>query len=180
VLQAQLLNELDDPLPEILAGRAQPATAAQAAALAERCGYHERRYVAAARLAAEAFVTDSKLAEDAATDPRYDAACWAALAAAGQGNDAATLGEAARARLRRQAHDWLRADLEQWTKTLGSSQPEGRNEVLRRMQHWQRDTDLAGVRDQAALAVLPEAEQRPWQQLWADVTALRDRAQKAP
>jgi hypothetical protein len=46
------------------------------------------------------------------------------------------------------------------------------------MQHWQRDPDLAGVRDKQALAALPEAQRRLWEQLWADVAALLDRAQK--
>jgi hypothetical protein len=40
------------------------------------------------------------------------------------------------------------------------------------LQHWQNDTDLAGVRDPAALAKMPEAERADWQKLWADVEAL--------
>jgi hypothetical protein len=43
-------------------------------------------------------------------------------------------------------------------------------------QHWQKDTDLSGVRDPAALAKLPEDERRQWQKLWDDVEALRQRA----
>src|SRR5262249_24326334 len=42
---------------------------------------------------------------------RYIAACSAALAAAGQGKDAATLSAAGRLRWRRQALSWLRAEL---------------------------------------------------------------------
>jgi WD40 repeat protein len=178
VLQAQLLGELEDKLPEVLAGRARPASAAEAADLAGRCGYHKRLYVAATRLYAEAFTADPRLTEDLGPGGRYDAACFAALAAAGQGNDAATLGQLEQARLRRQAHDWLRADLQHWTKTLQAGKPEGRSAVLQQMQHWQRDADLAGVRDRAALAALPEEERRSWEQLWADVAALRDRAQQ--
>ena len=44
------------------------------------------------------------------------------------------------------------------------------------LQHWQKDTDLAGVRDAQALAQLPEAERQEWQALWSDVTTLRKRA----
>jgi hypothetical protein len=40
------------------------------------------------------------------------------------------------------------------------------------MQHWQRDTDFAGIRDAAGLAKLPEAEQAEWRKLWADVAQL--------
>jgi hypothetical protein len=38
--------------------------------------------------------------------------------------------------------------------------------------HWQTDPDLAGVRDQALLAKLPEAERQEWAKLWAEVAAL--------
>jgi WD40 repeat protein len=179
VLQAQLLGELDDPLPDVLAGRAKPTSAAQAADLAGRCGYHKRLYVAAVRLYAEAFAADPRLAEDLLFGRRYDPACFAALAAAGQGNDAAALGQPDRARLRRQALDWLRAELQHWATTLQAGKPEDRNEVVQTMRHWQRDSDLAGVRDKKALAALPAAERHTWEQLWADVAALRDRAQQA-
>jgi hypothetical protein len=178
VLQAQLLNELDDPLSEVLAGRARPASAAQAAELALRCAYGKRRYAAAVRLYQEAFTADPRLPEDYTAGHRYDAACYAALAAAGQGNDAATLGQPVCARLRRRAHDWLRADLEHWTKTLQEGKPEGRNEVLQKMRQWQQDSDLVGVRDNQALAALPLEERRRWEQLWADIAAVLDRAQK--
>jgi hypothetical protein len=38
--------------------------------------------------------------------------------------------------------------------------------------HWQKDTDLAGMRDPAALRKLPAAEQVAWHKLWAQVDAL--------
>ena len=44
--------------------------------------------------------------------------------------------------------------------------------------HWQNDGDLAGIRDEAALAKLPEAERKEWQGLWGDVKALLERAQR--
>jgi WD40 repeat protein/tRNA A-37 threonylcarbamoyl transferase component Bud32 len=181
ILQAQLLNELVDPLPDILAGRAKPASAADAADLARRCGYHKRLYVAAVRLYAEAFAADSHLAEaeGVVVGRRYDSACFAALAAAGQGYDAAALGQAERTRLRRQALDWLRADLRHATKTLQAGNPKVREAVPQTIQRWQRDSDLAGVRNKQALAALPEAERHAWEQLWADVAALLDRARKA-
>ena len=43
--------------------------------------------------------------------------------------------------------------------------------------HWQIDGDLAGIRDEAALAKLLEAERKAWQRLWGDVKALLERAQ---
>jgi WD40 repeat protein len=180
VLQAQLLNELDDRLWEVAAGRVKPASAAQAAELAWQCGHFKKRYAAAARLYAEAFAADPKLAEDVSTRHRYYAACWAALAAARQGNDASTLGEAERIRLRQQAHEWLRADLAHWSKTLdGGAKADGRAQILREMGHWPWASDLASIRDRKALAGLPQAERLLWEQLWADVATLLDRARKA-
>jgi hypothetical protein len=44
------------------------------------------------------------------------------------------------------------------------------------MQHGQNDAALAGVRGDAALTKLPEAERQDWQQLWVNVEALRQRA----
>jgi hypothetical protein len=45
----------------------------------------------------------------------------------------------------------------------------GRRPAPRALQDWQRTPDLAGVRDPAALAQLPETERQPWRLLWADV-----------
>ncbi len=47
-----------------------------------------------------AFSDDPKLADDLSAGFRYDAACFAALAAAGQGEDAGKLDEKERTRLR--------------------------------------------------------------------------------
>ncbi len=37
--------------------------------------------------------------------------------------------------------------------------------------------DLAALRDEKALAALPEKERAAWQQLWADVAALRKKVE---
>ena len=129
------------------------------------------------RLYADAFAADPKAAGDLKASHRYNAACVASLAAAGQGEGAATLNDNERTRLRKQALDWLRADLALRTKQLESGQPADRAEFRRAMQHWQRDSDLAGLRDEAPLAKLPEAERKAWQALWGEVRALLMRAE---
>ena len=49
-----------------------------------------------------------------------------------------------------------------------------------KVRDWQQDRDLAGLRDAAALAKLL-AEERAFAQLWAEVEALRKRAEgRAP
>src|SRR5262249_48442588 len=137
----------------------------------------KRMHAAAARFSADAFAAEPKLADDLMAGHRYNAACYAALAAAGQGEDAARLDEKERARLRTQALDWLRADLALHTKRMQSGKPADRAAVQSAMKHWQKDTDLASVRDKDALDKLSDQEQKAFAQLWADVAALLMKAE---
>jgi hypothetical protein len=111
-----------------------------------------------------------------ATVFRTEAACFAALAAAGKGQDAAKLDDKERATLRRQALDWLKADLAALAKLLDKGAPKGRKLVQEGLRHWQKDPDLAGVRDKDALAKLPQDQRQAWGQLWAGVADLLKRA----
>ena len=77
--------------------------------------------------------------------------------------------DAAKAKLRGQALAWLRAELTAWTKLLESGPPQARPAIVRTLGQWLRDTDLAGIRDAAALARLPAEERKAFAQLWADV-----------
>jgi serine/threonine-protein kinase len=105
---------------------------------------------------------------------RFNAACAAALAGCGQGNDAATLDATERAHWREQAADWLRANL----MALHDAQKLGqRQQVVKTLAHWQNDPDLAGVRDAQSIAELPEAERRQLESLWAEVQRLLDESQ---
>src|SRR5205814_89708 len=76
-----------------------------------------------ARFYAEAFAAQPALADDLKVGHRYNAACYAALAAAGMGEDTARLDDKEKSRLRKQALDWLRADLTLWSKQLASDKP---------------------------------------------------------
>jgi tetratricopeptide (TPR) repeat protein len=161
------LVNLESKLPHILRGEAQPTGAAEQLELAELCEI-KKLYAAAVRFYAEFFVAQPKL--DVRADYRYNAACAAALAGCGQGNDAAQLDAAERARLRKQALNWLKADLAAWSQILD------RAAMQKTLRHWQQDADFAGVRGDA-LAKLPEAAERlAWQQLWADVEKMLSKA----
>jgi hypothetical protein len=59
-----------------------------------------------------------------------------------------------------------------YAKMAERDDPNAKEAVRQRLAHWQQDTDLATVRDQAALGKLPDDERRPWGQLWEDVAAL--------
>jgi tetratricopeptide (TPR) repeat protein len=173
VRDAQRLVELDRKLPAVLAGEAKPADASEGLSLAGLCQQaYRRRYVASARLYAEAFAANPVLAADRRAGHRYNAACAAALAAASQGTDAANLDAKERARLRRQALDWLRADLAVWAQEVDKGTPQARPQVQRTLRHWQRDPDLAGLSDPDALAKLPEAQRQACRDLWAKVDAV--------
>jgi tetratricopeptide (TPR) repeat protein len=162
---------LDKKLAAILKGKAQPADAAEQVSLGHLC-YINNQYADAARFFADAFAAQPALADDLPTSHRYDAACSAALAAAGQGKAADKMDDKERARLRKQSLDWLRADLALWSKQPENGTPDMRATVQKKLRHWQEDTDLASVRDAAALDKLPEAERAEWKKLWADVADL--------
>jgi hypothetical protein len=44
--------------------------------------------------------------------------------------------------------------------------------VSQTLQHWKTDTDLTGIRDEAALEALPEDQRKACRALWTDVDAL--------
>src|SRR5262249_43351501 len=170
VREAERLVILDGKLIKVIQGKAQPADTAERLALAELCQTPARRlYAAATRPYADASAAEPKLAEDLNTFNRYNAACAAALAASVQGQDAAQLGTEERARLRRQALDWLSADLRAWRSWLETDSAKAGPVAAQQFEHWQKDPDFAGVRGPQALARLPEAERTRWVQLWADV-----------
>jgi hypothetical protein len=169
--QAEQLSGLDDRLPAILDGKEQPRDADECLPLAQLCQMHRQRYAAAVRFYAEAFDAQPAWAEDLQAGHRYNAACAAALAGCGQGKDPPP-GDEARARLRRRALRWLRADLAAWRERLARGPAAVRATVVERLRHWRQDSDLGGVRDKGPLARLPAEERQEWQKLWADVKDL--------
>lgn len=179
VRQCQRLVELDGREQAVLRGEVQLASAAERNDYALLC-YCKKLYAASARLWAEAYAADPKLADDWKAGHRYNAACAAALAGCGRGKDADKLDTNERARLRRQALDWLRADLKAHQQEVENSADQAHWVVVRRMQHWLKDEDFAGLRGSASLARLPEAERGEWQKLWQEVETLRQRAAERP
>ena len=174
--RAQRWLELDGQLPDILAGKASPAGPTEQLELAAFCVSYKEHYRAAAGFFADAFRAEPKLAGDLNAQNRYHAACAAALAAAGRGRDAGRLPERVVLTLRRQALRWLRADLAAYTQLAGRDDPKLRQTIRQRLGHWQKDADLAPVRDAEALNKLPDHERDAWRRLWADVDALRRKA----
>jgi hypothetical protein len=65
-------------------------------------------------------------------------------------------------------------------KLLEPGSPQQRSYIVQALRHWQKNTALAGIRDEAVLAKLPEDERTAFTQLWADVAALLAKAEEKP
>jgi len=177
VRNAEQLARLDDRLSAVLQGQAQPKDAAEALGFAQLCKNYRKEYAAAGHFYSEVFASQAALIRDPKAGHRYNAACCAALAGRGQGQDARLLPDKVQARLRRQALIWLQADLQAWRRLLEKGSPQTLLVLVKTLRQWQVDPDFAGVRGRGGLEVLPEDERAAWQQLWADVAELLRRAQ---
>ena len=106
------------------------------------------------------------------TRDRFHAACVAALAGNGLGEDAAKLTDQERTVLRKKSLESLRADRDAWAKLIKQGESGDPKVAVHSLSGWLENEELACVRTQAALAQLPEPERKEWQALWADVKAL--------
>jgi tetratricopeptide (TPR) repeat protein len=165
------LVQLDARLPAILKGREKPKDAMEQSEFASFC-VQKGLPAAAARLYREVVTARPEL-----TGLRFPAACAAALAGCGAG-DAAQLDDKERARWRAEALGWLRADVKMWRKALENKLPRTRKVAQGALEFWKGNTDLAGLREAAALARLPAAEREAWQKLWAEVEGLLQQARQ--
>ena len=166
--QARRVAGVERRFPAFMRGDAKPATLTERldfAHVAHTRGLHST----SARLWAEVFALEPKLANDPTNRLRHAATRCAALAGCGKGKEEPPLDEPSKSALRSQAREWLEADLAAWSKVWAAAQPRARSTVRQALQSWTTDADLAGVRDSDALARLPEAERAAWLKLWAEV-----------
>jgi serine/threonine-protein kinase len=195
VLRREAERLLLPNLPAFLEGKYQPKDNDERLALLGIC-LSRGLYAAAARLFADAFAADPKLADELTAeclrrtrgpeqpgDPievfnaacRYLAARCAALAGCGLGKDGAGLSAKERTRWRRQARAWLRADLAVWARMLEDGSESDRDLARKMLTWWQVEPDLAGLREPQALARLPAAERKDCLALWAEVRVVLKR-----
>jgi serine/threonine-protein kinase len=162
---------LEGRLAAVLAGRdeASPDDRCELAAMCIR----KERWADAVRLYSDAFAKEPRLMEPV-NSARYNAACAAILAAAQQSADRTDDREGVR--LRRQGLEWLRSELSAQETKLQSGSASARSEVESHLRHWQRDSDLASVRDESSLGKLPPDERFAWAALWSGVAAAMKRA----
>jgi Flp pilus assembly protein TadD len=169
------LLPVEADLPAALAGEGRPVSASTRRALAEWCLTHRRLTATAAGFYEASLAAEPSLADDLEVSHRFHAACAAALAACGVGEDATKLDDRRRETLRRLALGWLTAEYNARAERHRLGKPGDRTAAATAVRSWQHDEDLAGVRDGPALARLPRDERQAWQALWADVAALAAR-----
>jgi serine/threonine-protein kinase len=183
-------------LPAFLRGEYRPQDNDERLAFSGACQF-QGLYAAAARLYADAFEADPQLAgrlttecryrtlreefpeddrmEPLETECRYLAARCAALAGAGLAKDGAKLSAAERAHWRRQARQWLRADLAQWAGTLDSGSEPDRNLAKKMLTRWRVEPDLAALLESNEPDELSADERKDDLELWRDVGAVLKR-----
>ncbi len=147
---------------DALRGEARVTSGVDLLALARLCSALNED-LAAARYFRDAFRADPALAANPRTSARCDAARAAVRAVLRGEGDAGW---------RRQALDWLRADLTFWEKHHAQNTERARGEARLQLSRWQREPDFAGVRGPAALGRLPEEERSAWGTFWGAVARL--------
>jgi serine/threonine-protein kinase len=190
ILRREAEARIVPDLPALLRGEAQPRDNDERLVLTAASQFRGD-YHTAARLYADAFAADGALeqeltaeclrraalgdqqpvgrVEQLATECRYPAARCAALTGCGAGNDGGRLSESERTLWRKQARDWLRADLAVWAKALVGGSRAARIHVRRMLTQWLTDPDLAGLREADALERLSADERHECLALWREV-----------
>jgi Tfp pilus assembly protein PilF len=174
VKEAQARVTLETRLPDALAGKYQPGSGGEWSDLARACRAR-KLHSAAVQCYLRAFEQTPTLLIDPQRGNRVLALRSAALASCGQGEQAPT-NPVERARLRRQALAWLRQEASRWESALQKATPEQQILVRRALEQLVRESDLAALRDDEALARLPASERAEWSKAWSEIEALSKRA----
>ncbi|HEY7308480.1 MAG TPA: protein kinase [Gemmataceae bacterium] len=114
------------------------------------------------------------------TGERYNAARAAALAGTNADKEATALTEPERAAWRKQALDWLRAELAALKKALEANPSQAAGSVYSWLSVWRMEVDLFALRDRLEGSRLPKDEQAAWTAFWSDVETLRQQAAFVP
>jgi serine/threonine-protein kinase len=156
-------RRLEPHLDDVFSGKRKLAGDPELAVAAQLC-YVKGRFADSVRLYRLLFTRQPGVADNLDGGVRYSAACTAARAGG--------------ADFRQQALTWLKADLAGWQTRLEKGEPQTDKTLAEWLGKWQREADLAGVRDESALAKLPAAERSAWQELWAEVAKVKEQAGK--
>jgi serine/threonine protein kinase/Tfp pilus assembly protein PilF len=187
---AERMAALDARFDAIRSGRELLAEASKSLEFADMCRL-TKRFAVSTRFYRDAFQAKPAMVDDLSQRHRLHAAIAAAQAGTNPkpDKDAAALDDAERARWRAQALAWLRAERDACAKIIEPTvavqpkpNPPAPTDVpklalaRKTLDILIHHRDLACIRDQANLKKLTADEQRNWQALWADVSALLKKA----
>ena len=175
IQECERLLSLDQKLPAVLKEEIQPATPQDWLDYIQVCQL-KKAYASQAKLWQRAFMAYSPPRNPSA-GYRFRAACAAAMAADGQGQDAGNLTADQKADLRKQVFQWLQTDVKEWTKRVEKGRPTFILASFKELSHLQTTTDLDGLREEKNLVSFSQAERQEWKKLWAEVERLRKQAQ---
>jgi hypothetical protein len=152
----------------VLAGEAQ-ISGSQYQPFVILCIKYLKRYGDGVKLIERALQDDPSLANDREERLRFRGAS-AALQACRNDPKAS---DKQRAEWRRQALEWLQAELESYRTTPGTSMDKqegpGTPSPRESVRGWLQDATLAGVREADLLTQLPTSEQHDWLEFWGEV-----------
>lgn len=175
IAEAERFAALEAKLPDMIGGNLASSDMVDKAAWGELCR-RKKLYVRAATFLAEA-IEQSSFTGRAGEQLRYDAACAAALAAGGHGEEGAELELTQRCRWARQSVDWLRANLNDYSNLIETQQVRDIAAMARSLRQWQTDPKLAAIREPEFGCMLPNEEQQMLRSFWEAVESLRKRAE---
>lgn len=169
---AQRLSPLEADLPQLLQSHKYPSDLVTQQAVGEWLTRYKNLPVAALELYDVAFKEP-----EPANMPfdRFQAACAAAMASQGIGDDAKNLTDQQRIAFRDKARNWLRAEHDLLAGRFKGALPVEQAMMSQTAQAWSMNASLAAVRDPLILDKLPEAERAAWGNLWSDIKLLGSR-----
>jgi hypothetical protein len=170
--EAQQLADLDERLPAVLKRRvARPGGLAELVGFAWVC-YYKRLYGDSVRFFGDLLADKDAalvMGEKGRALQSFNAACAAAKAGSGQGEEAGRHDERQRQAWRKQGLAWLKVSLTYWQKQLSSDDPGARAEARSRLQFWRKTRALTALRDPGAAAGHSAEERAEVAAFWAEV-----------
>ena len=155
-------------LPAFLTGTWQPSSNDERLALTGVCQF-QGLAAHCARLYTDAFAADPALATRPDPDLRFAAACAAAMAAGGVGQDSGSLNPAQRTDMRAAALKWLTDDLDAMTAQLNLGDHDSSDRFERNLKLWRSTSELASVRRESDLQKLSPDAIDQWNTFWSSV-----------